>query len=343
MKVIYYKSDKGIYVTNKEHGYNSRALNGKRFNGKEGEATHHKKWVHVPGEDELNTVETLKSGDIINVRWELQEPDDPLVAKLDLPPILSAELACERYDDDDFTYVFGEDSEYRSVQHLYKREYDRAPEYYKAMEVEIECLGEIKSEWIGDPVEDKYTVYKGSRKKELLTLKLTSIAYYSDIDAMMTPELLRHNRPCSISSEQTYKIVRHWVLDHIDHAQAKVTSDYTFCFNVEKKITIKPITVSNEKLKRNGRSYRSPRFTTITKTHKTMDCFTMTSAKDNYKGYTVIEGFKGDNLQSLADNIKQYLEELMKYINLPVTECETCGGTGHHVGSEFKLNKREQR
>jgi hypothetical protein len=61
------------------------------------------------------------------------------------------------------------------------------------------------------------------------------------LERMLTPEFALHERPCSITSKQTYDIVRYYVKENIDPKQAEVTSDYDFCFTVKKKVAIKPL------------------------------------------------------------------------------------------------------
>ena len=202
-------------------------------------------------------------------------------------------------------------------------------------------MGEIKSEWAENPADARYSVWNGEYKHEgNRMVSISSVASFSELSEMMTPDLLLHNQPCSISSEQTYKIIRKHVSDNIDPKWAVITSDYDFCFTVKKKIAIKPITRTYEQTKSNGRSYAKPRLSTKTTTHKESEIFEMTHSGRCYKGYTPISGFKGDSLQELINNIDQYLSELMTYINEPLSECQHCNGTGHIFGEPFEKNKR---
>ena len=34
--------------------------------------------------------------------------------------------------------------------------------------------------------------------------------------------------------------------------------------------------------------------------------------------------------------------DLINYINMPVAECQHCGGTGHVITKSFDMNKREE-
>lgn len=340
--LIYYKSPSGIYIASSAStNYSGRSvLRGTYlFNGKTPVSTHHDAWLFIPDETELKKLEQLKSGGKINFRWALSNKDDELVKKLNLPEEISLEDAHE-YDDDYSKYI-GKECEQYSVRHFYDRVHDMADDYYEQIDFEIKFLGDIQSEWTNNLVTDTYKVYKTEYKSEgFKELDLGEVARYSELEQMMTPDLLIHNRPCKLTSKQTYDIVRYWILDNIDSAYAAVTSDYDFCFTVKKKISIKPYVVKNEQLTQAGKSYRKPRFTTKSVKHTVVEIFEMTNNVRKYKGYTVIEGFEGDSLQDLANNIKAYLSELMDYINKPVSQCSHCDGTGHIVGNDFELNKR---
>jgi hypothetical protein len=130
------------------------------------------------------------------------------------------------------------------------------------------------------------------------------------------------------------------VKENINPKTAAVTSDYAFCFTVTRKIAVKPYETRVERKKANGSSYAVPKIKTYTHTHKPVELFEMTHSESNYRGYTPIKGFTGENLQDLADNIKHYLDTLMEHINTPYAECEHCSGAGVIVGPKFKANER---
>lgn len=344
MKLDYYKSEKGLFVSNSNKGYSGRRepISGKfKINGKDPQTTHANGWYFIDGEDEFSKFEKEVSGKRENYRWELKDScPEPIAATL--PKTISLEDSCEWYDDDDYyDYRIGSDCKHYDYAIFYTRTSDLIPPEYVEEEVELNFLGEIQSEWTNNPVNDSYTVYKTSYKHQgEMELDLKSIATYSELSQMMVSDLLIHNQPCSLSSKQTYNIVRRHILDNIDSRWAVVTSDYDFCFTVKKKIAVKPIQKKDPILKRNGRPYAKPRFKTSSVTHKTEEIFEMTHAEKRYKGYTSIKGFEGNNLQELAENIKLYLDELMDYINRPLSECECCKGTGHLFEDSFGMNDR---
>ena len=170
------------------------------------------------------------------------------------------------------------------------------------------------------------------------TVYLDGIAEYSHLEQMLTPEFMLHSRPCKLSSATMYKIVRAWVKESINPKAATISSDYEFCFQVNRKVKTKPIVRKTEIRKANGRSYATPRFNTSTTAFKEIPIFEMTYAgagngNSGYDKYTIIPELQADNIQDLADRLKFYLETLMEDINKEVEECSCCNGVGYIVNS----------
>lgn len=331
LDLVYYKSDKGIYVSTEKFGYDGRVpLSGySTINKKSVLPTHLKGWVLVPGESEVCSIEFKRHGGYSNPRYELI--DDSLVSDK-IPKILTIEEVKEWEDD----------SPYKHLRSLYELKQDLNPRVITELEFNAKYLGEIRSEDVENVSTAKYKILKtDSWKKEEQEINLSDIAHYYEIEQMLVADLLLHNRPCYLSSESTYDIVRNYVKNNINPRYAIITADYDFCFTVKKKIATKPVTTKKELLKSNGKSYKPPRFKTNTVSHKQVEIFEMTSAKRKYGDYSVIDGFKGDSLEDLAVNIKTFLDELIAYINSPLAECECCDGTGHIFEDSFQLNKRD--
>ena len=162
---------------------------------------------------------------------------------------------------------------------------------------------------------------------------LASITNYTELEKALTPEVLLHERPCFLPSEQTYSIIRAYIQNNINGAVARITSDYDFCFTVKKKVAVKPWTKRREILTSRGKSYRPPKFFTSHVEYREVEIFEMTPAKAKYGTYTVIEGFKGDNYRNLADNIRAYLDEQnrLEFINQPVARMPDLSGVRSHL------------
>ena len=135
-----------------------------------------------------------------------------------------------------------------------------------------------------------------------------------------------------MTSQQVYKIIRSHVLNNINGAVARVTSNYDFCFEVKKVVKTTSFEVKSEQLTQRGNSYKPPRFSKKTQDSKLDTIFEMTwwgaDKGKGYGSYTVIQGWEAPNLQELADQVKFYLEDLMKVINAPAHECKECKGCG---------------
>ena len=344
-KLIYYKTSEGIYIAKDTFNYNkvrSPIDTVLRYNGGGNlEDTHHQSWKFLKGQSEISKIEKKSAPTKVNIRWELKNLDD---VKLGLPEVLSPKEALEEWDDDDDVYDYIiTNPKYSRFNNLYKRKWDTKEGEWEDItdQFEFACKGEFSVNNISDNYSDMEVSLiekSGWTDKELVT-DIASIATYSELEEMLVPDLMIHNRPCKIDTDTTYKIVRNHIKNNIDSSCARITSDYDFCFTVKRVIKIKPYVHKTEIKKSNGRSYAKPRFNQKTVESKMETIFEMCPSK-KYQSYTPIKGFCGDNLADLADNVKTYLEELMLYINAPLQECEHCKGTGCTPRESFDKNSR---
>ena len=324
------KCEDGIYIkkTFQQHGY-SINFTKERFNGHDNEVGNSWKenWYLLKGETDLTSYQIMKSGERVNYRWELIDKENN---EMNLPLVISIEDSCEyQYD---YDYCIGEACRYYKFRFLYNRVYDNMPDYRDNAEYEIGNVVNVSVSDINNYQSMKVSLHSESRvygNNSQLDVDLSNIVNYSDIEQMLTPPLALHNRPCELTSKQSYRLIRHYVKENINHAYAVITSDYDLCFTVQKRIPIKPYVVATETKKNSGGSYKPPRFVKREDSYKTWVLFEMTNQEDRYKGYTVIPGFKGENLSDLCDNIKTFLDELMNKINCPLVECEHCSGYGY--------------
>jgi len=152
---------------------------------------------------------------------------------------------------------------------------------------------------------------------------------YDLLDELQLPDILLPLRPSGLTSLQTYKIIRKHVQDNINPKAAIITSDYNFCFTVQRKINIEPIKYTYDANNSifNKRK-RKQKIVTAYRNDRKVVLFEMTNDKDNYQGYTPIQGFHGNNIKELKENIDRYLSELMEIINKETKDCPLCGGHG---------------
>ena len=338
INLIWYRGNNVIYFANSKFNYgtvrNSLPVNNIKVNDQTPQHTFSAVWYKVDG-SYLESVQKKIPAKGTRIGFKLKNQE---LASDKIPVYLTEEQVNPYFDED-----YGEKwKNYSDFQSLYEADVSYSEESWVDEEINATYLGQInveENEWLPNI---KFNVLADSQwaHKEIKQIDLTSIIRYEELEKMLVPEFLLHKRPCSLSSTQTYEIVRQYVKENIDPKQAVVTSDYAFCFTVKKKVAIKPYIHTWEEKKPNGKSYTRPRIKNRTIEWKEVEIFEMTNEKDKYKKYTPIKGFSGDSLEDLIENIKLYLDELMYNINVPVHECEHCNGTGYLIDNNFEINKR---
>ena len=337
LTVPYYVTDKGLLINLKtdrpeRHRINDAAL----------VPTFNPRWWLVEGQTGLLSCSEHGGVRQVNQRYVL------INSAVQGPPSIIPAEAIKKDCDYDWT------GEYAGLQSLYRYEYDVEDLGFLPQPFQGRNLGSVKLEDLGDPTSFSYqlhgTGFMSERKSATETITYKDIfkdylwaddrIAVDEIAKAMTPDIAWHLYPCAISSELAYRIVRSWVKDHIDPLYAVVTSDYDFCFTVEKKIRVAPFVRKIEQYTNRFKSYNPPRFTNSTVQFEKRKVFEMTSGKDRYKDYPVVNGFKGDSLADLAAKIDQYLHDLMEVINAPLTKCQHCGGLG--VIDYYKLPTNER-
>jgi hypothetical protein len=342
LEIIYYKHNSDIYLANKAMNYGnvrSTLIKSYRYNGQTLQPTFSSYWYKISGET-LESVERDIPQKQLHVGYKLSEDAKNFVSP-GTPEYLTVKEVGLEWDDDLEEDVWN-NPKYSPIKNLYVKDYMKLPPEVEKIEFSADLLGELS---IDNPLKypemkvnvltDSMWSHKGTKE-----IDLKSVVRWEELERMLVPEFLLHLRPCHLTSKQTYEIVRNYVVENIDSKEATITSNYEFCFTVKKKIKVKPYTSSWEEKKSNGRSYSKPRIHTKKVEHKEVEVFSMTHKEKNYQGYVAIEGFKGESLEDLINNIKNYMDELMFHINEPLEECSCCGGTGHIVKS-FEMNKRD--
>ena len=328
IKIKYYSTNIGVFfkIEASWSYQNLQALNIVEINGKDVTSlVPNNGWYHFEGE--LKDFKKRNPPKKEQIGWRLINPE---IASEKIPLTLTMQQIQKTWDSEDEDYAFT--GSYASLVSLYQHDYTELPSEIVPVEVELVKLRDLHIENYEAPSEMKIQVQDGNYGGKLQVQDLSKVAVFADIERMLTPDFLLHTRPCSLTSQQVYKIIRAHVLNNIDGKVARVTSNYDFCFTVEKVIETKPYSTKKEQLTRAGRSYKPPRFVTGTKSTKQQKIFEMTwkgaHNGGGYTGYTCIEPWEADNLQELYDNMKQYLSDLMEEINKPVIECQHCNGLG---------------
>jgi hypothetical protein len=335
LKLIYYTSPEGIYIAEDEYGWNGRPdLKFSKVNGKPTQKTFSKGWCFIAGEKEVNKIERFIPAKNVHIGFQLK---DGSLASEKIPSYLSLEESAYNwgYDGDPW-----EDSPYKDYSSLYEKVLEEIPETYEELEFEAENKGNLDIKYREKPADMRLTVYKTEWTHQgTKEIDLSGVARWSELEKILTPEFALPERPCSLTSKQTYDIVRYYVKENIVPKIAEVTSDHDFCFTVKKKISIKPYIHRWEEKKANGKSYARPRMRNRTITHTSEKIFEMGHKDKPWQDYTPIEGFAGESLEDLVENVKLFLDELMFHINSPVEQCEKCNGTGHILPEIKRGNK----
>ena len=313
----------GLFIASKTTRYDGRVPINSNYivNGKELKSTHHKSWFLLPDEMEITSIEQpvapKREPDYYTLR------DSSLFVEGKIPLNIPYSEVDGYYDcDDDWVW-----RNHTAIQGLYVLKYKEIAGGLQPVPFEIEYAGEVEGS-INKPLETKFKI-SGKYQSDEVERALKDVVTYSELETVLTPEFLLHEKPCVLPSKQFFNMIRSYVKDNIDRQQARVTSDYDFCFTVSKLIEIKPYEIRSEVLKANGKSYRSPKFTCRQIKTEEITVFEMTSKVDRYNGYPVLEDIKGESLQDLYDNVKVYLETLVEKINTPIKQCECCKGKGY--------------
>lgn len=231
---------------------------------------------------------------------------------------------------------FAEDSydDPHPLKGLYEPVYKTIPASYEDIEdVEVKVVAELEGklveEKINFPVYGRYPNTDGknwSVKNSELKLGL--------VDELVTPEILREERPCELSSEHSFKIIRAYIKDNIDPKVAEITSDYDFCLTVEKRIPLceEQKFVYDDNFVHNlfSKRKRKPKMKVGYKKDRKVKVFETAPLRngETYRGYTATPPFRGENARNLKKNIDTFLADLMQEINKPLKDCPNCSGLG---------------
>lgn len=318
IKIIAIKTDEGLFIQAPGDGYRtSSGLSNLYFDGEKPEQTFHEHWLKIASEPK--TVEKRLPPKAINYRYELK---DATMSTAMIP------LALRRDDVADCPGLEWEwKKEYSHLESLYDLKYDEIPEGKETIEYTFNVVLEIAG--IKEYTNFSYPIQRTEWSHEGLTVIVPSDAKHQILDRILFPEIVLPSKPCAFTSEQSYKIVRQHVKQNINLEAAKITSDYNFCFTVKKIILLNnPYETKSETLNARGKSYRNRRYRTNYISKREVEVFEMTFSPKSYAGYTPILGFRGKDQDDLKVVVDTYLSDLMRTINVPLTECPHCNGMG---------------
>jgi hypothetical protein len=322
LKLHAIKVNKGYYISDntKYELYHGSYIDRLYFDGELPKKSFHKDWFFIDKYPEK--IEELGKKEIINKRYELI---DSMFLSDKVPAIFNHDEVT--YKDEEGDYYWKD--EYKKLQSLYEYKCDLTEPEMVSVNFEIEVILEVDSDYLREPGKISFNAIGSSIWRDRkFTINNSDVAHQL-LDRIMTPSILLHETPCSLSSEQVYNILRQYIKENIDIRYAKITSDYAFCMTIEKNIMLaKPYTVEQEVTKSNGHSYRPKKINKKFINNRQVKVFEMTYSPENYKGYTPIQAVFGENEADLADKMEILCHETIEMINEPLVDCQHCGGTG---------------
>lgn len=281
------------------------------FDGEKPQKTFSKNWLKI--KQYPTTIQRLESKENINYRYEI---DDVGLISDKLPLI----ILCN--DKDNYS---------ENIFSLYSYKSDPQEPELKDVKCKFDIVMEVNNFKISteikyDAVRKAFSSEKGLTTEYQITNENINHQLF---DKMIFPEIMLHTRPCSISSQDLFNLVRQHIKTNIDNKVAKITSDYNFCFSVKKLIPLlEPETVSYTNMFARTKKERN-KIKYSTKTFKEVDIFEMTHDRENYSGYTTIQPIFADSELELKNKIDEFLSNLMEIINKPLELCLHCKGTGY--------------
>lgn len=293
--------------------WNSSGLDRLLFDGAVPLPTFEKQWVCVKAKPK-RIIKMVKQPHI-NYRYELQ---DKSMISDKLPEFMPRESVA-MYDPENYAWDWNDDmKQYKS---LYIEIHDEQPDIEERCEFTLEIVATTSK--VVDPVEMSYETSKGNKLSD-------KAVKYQLADRVLFPSILLPQRPAKLSSEASYKIVRRYIQANIDPGVATITSDYDFCFTVKRRVFLAKILkytvdVNNSIFQKRK---RKPKYVKKEEKERLDECFEMTHASQNYKGYTPIQGFQANTQKELKAKIDAYCREVIEFINKKIVECPHCEGGG---------------
>jgi hypothetical protein len=291
-----------------------KSLNWAIINGEDPVQSFNKNWNII--NDNLKTLQRKVKQDNINQRFVLI---DPSIESEKFPLTIKA-----IYNKTEYHWEMEE--KYNSLYSLYKLESDKQPDIIEDVPFEYKEILEVEE--LKDNIKFPYKVSKSKWSHQGLRDFTHDDIEYQLIDKIMFPDIVLPLVECKLSAENTYKIIKQYIKQHINYDYATITSDYDFCFTVKKKIKLSEIETFTIDVNNNifSKKKKKPKYETKYRKYREIECFNMTPS--NYNDYKQVKEFRGDSQEDLKNKIDNYCKALINYINEPVLDCPHCSGRG---------------
>jgi hypothetical protein len=267
-------------------------------------------------------VEILTPGRDTQVGWQLM---DESLASDKIPLTLTMEELHKSWCEEDDDYLLSGPKQKLGA--LYKEAYTRSEDAYVEAEISITNKGAYQ---IDNLYSSNFSIKLATSQPGATVVQLKDIATFEEIAKMLVPELLIANAPCRLSGTFLFNIIRAYIRDNINSKYAKITADSNNYFIVARRVITQPTPFRKEVLTRGGNSYRPPRFQSSFANEKYVQIFSMASpdAYGSYHSYGLVSGLEANSLVDLYEKLGEMLNFIIREINLSVSNCPHCEGTG---------------
>jgi hypothetical protein len=331
VKLIGIKTGEGIYISRFSGGDRWGSYHFSvpyKINGEYPKKTFDSNWYLIDKEPEIITevLNPLRT----NLRYDLK---DPSLASDKIPLSLPKDLV--------WVEDYGWKDEYKHLESLYKPAYDEVPQPEKVIDFEYSQI--IETDKLDQVKDFEWDIYRTQWTQDGIRKVVANDLEYQLIDKIRFPKIYYQTHcPVMLQSQILYKIISNHINNNIDSKVAAVTSNYDFCFTVVKKIKLEqPKNIKEQVKKKNGGSYNPPKFVNkVIHYAGDVKVFEMTNEKDRYQNYPVLPSLYADNIEEIENKLNNILDNLMEFINTPVSLCPHCKGSGVlHEVKPVDLNK----
>jgi len=321
------KTNTGFYLTdltNISDRYTSSYLKYYLINDAKPEQSFDQSWYWVLGNEIYSIKKEIRAQEV-NRRFELI---DPTLQSDKIPQMFIEDNVIDRDDDCDWK------DEFKHLKSLYKLKWDTLPVTFEELEFNLDIILTLDIDKI---IEPEKLFYRGEYNSSLDGYKggyplLKAEPNHPLLSKIIYPQIVYQYVESKYTSKQVYEILRNYIKTNIDNKVAKVTSDYNFCFTVEKIISIaEPHSWQKEILTARGKSYHPAKFQKRYVSDRKIKIFEMTHAEENYKGYTAIPSLIAATEIELVEKMKEWCENVIKEINQPLEDCPHCNGMGVRI------------
>ena len=300
VKINVYRSNLGVFLSvDSLYSRASLYINGKLYT--EYDRIGSGNTIRVDSTEKI-TVERMGMPGREVIGYELKIPG---LANRKIPAYIKAKDIQTIWDDESESHVWT--GKFAGLEAMYDEHIQTTPASLVPIEFELIERGtwDIDKLFTGNPSIN--LVANNNRKIEV---NLLEVVTFDELASLIVPGFLLPNTECELSGDTLYKIIRHRIRSDINGAHARLTSDYDFCVTVKRRVAAAGFT------------------NTILE---------MTPPAHRYKGYSVINGIKAPNFESLVKYLGEYLDNMMLHINKNGEACQHCKGMGVTNATVFPL------